>query len=289
VKTDGLFDYRVVKAPFKKYGQQISLYCISDVHRNSPACAADRWHQFLEGAKEDRNDKYFLFLGDMVDALSTSERKTYVTGGFHDSTMLRWEQEYEADIKLLAHELSFCKGRTLACFGGNHYFKFQNGETSDMRLASELGCTYVGCSGYIILILEEKNGHAHVVKIFAHHGRSGGRTAGGSMNPLEQAAAKFRADIILMGHDHQRGARQCPVLDCETGKGGRWRIKEKNVLVARTGSFLKSYEPGKASYSVDALMNPASIGALKVILRPMRRSTEKPVNDERWVDIEAVI
>ena len=117
------------------------------------------------------------------------------------------------------------------------------------------------------------------------------------MNPLEQAAAKFRADIVLMGHDHQRGVRMCPVLDCEKGPGDHWKIKERNVVIARTGSFLKSYEPGKASYSVDALMNPASIGALKIILRPMRKiwgshppSKKNDVNaEDRWLDIEAVI
>lgn len=295
MKTDGIFDFRVVYAPFKRYGQQISLYCISDVHRNSPACASDKWHQFLETAREDRNDKYFLFLGDMVDALSTSERKQYVAGGFHESTTLRWEQEYEADIKLLASELKFCRGRTLAVFGGNHFFTFKNGETSDQRLASELDAPYIGCSGYVIWILKSQSANSHTIKIFAHHGRGGGRTAGGSMNPLEQAAARFRADIVLMGHDHQRGARQFPVLDCDSGSG-KWKIKEKTILVARTGSFLKSYEPGMSSYSVDALMNPASIGALKIIIIPMRKEfgskyKGRRVNskEERWVDIEAVI
>lgn len=285
----------MVYAPFKKYGQPISLYAIGDVHRNSPACASDKWHTFLDAAKADRNDKYFIFLGDMVDALSTSERKQYVAGGFHESTTLKWEQEYEADIKLLSSELSFCRGRTLAVFGGNHFFVFKNGETSDQRLAWELDAPYIGCSGYVILILK-LNTISHVVKIFAHHGRGGGRTAGGSMNPLEQAAARFKADILLMGHDHQRAAKTFPILDCESGQGDRWKIKEKSVLVARTGSFLKSYEPGRSSYAVDALMNPASIGALKIILTPMRKEfgakyKGRRVNcsEDRWVDIEAVI
>jgi len=287
MKTDGLFDFRVVRVPFSKYGEQISLYCISDVHRNSPACAVDRWHSFLDTAKADRNQKMFLFLGDMVDALSTSERKQFCLGGFHESTTVRWEQEYAADIKLLAHELAFCKGKTLAVFGGNHFFKFSDGTTSDQALAAELNAPYVGCSGFVILSLVYCDKHTHVIKIFCHHGRGGGRTAGGSMNPLELAAAKFRADIVLMGHDHQRGVRMCPVLECERGPGDHWRIKERNVVVARTGSFLKSYEPGKPSYSVDALMNPSSIGSLKLLLRPMRRRQTR--DDTRWVDIEAVI
>ena len=57
MKTDGIFDYKVVDVPFESYNKPISLYCISDVHRNSPACAVDRWISFLEQAKADKNQK----------------------------------------------------------------------------------------------------------------------------------------------------------------------------------------------------------------------------------------
>lgn len=294
MKTKGDFDYRVVEIP-AKYDQPINVFFHGDDHYNSPGFARAKWESDNEDMRAacKRGPTYFVKDGDTFEALSTSERYIFGNAGFHESNKERWEKEYAREIKQYVKEADFMVGRTLAVFGGNHYFQFWDGTTSDMALASALKAPYIGCSGYIILSLNIDGHHKHIVKIFVHHGLSSGRTAGSAFGALEKAAAYFHdADIIVMGHDHKAGAMQLPALACEMGKGGHWRIKECQRIIGRSGSYLKAYEPGRSSYAVDAMMRPSTLGCLQVILTPRRKCTRtkgRTTNDERWVQLKAVV
>lgn len=295
MKTDGLFDYKVVEIP-AKYNQPINLFFVGDEHFNSPCFARTKWEADMAEMREAcrKGNTYFIKTGDVFEALSTSERHIFSNSGFHESNRTRWEAEYAKEIKDYVKQASFQIGRTLAVFGGNHYFQFYDGTTSDMALASALKAPYIGCSGYIILSLNIDDHHKHVVKVFVHHGLSSGRTAGSTFGSLERAASYFHdADIIVMGHDHKAGAMQLPAISCEMGRGGHWRIKECQRIIGRAGSYLKAYEPGQSSYAVDSLYRPSTLGCLQVILTPRRISKRmkkgSSANDERWVQLKAVV
>lgn len=294
MKTDGIFDYKVVEIP-AKYGKPINLFFQGDEHFNSPCFARDKWELDMEGMQEcaKREDTYYIKTGDVFEALSTTERHIFSSSGFHESNKSRWESAYAKEIKDYVKQASFQVGRTLAVFGGNHYFQFYDGTTSDMALASALKAPYIGCSGYIILVLRMDKNHTHVVKIFVHHGLSSGRMAGSGFNAPEKAASYFHdADIIIMGHDHKAGAMQLPAISCDMGKGGHWRIKECQRIIGRAGSYLKAYEPGRSSYAVDAMMRPSTLGCLQVVLTPRRKYRTKKgsaINDARWVQMKAII
>lgn len=293
MKTDGLFSFRVVHIP-AKYNQTIRIIPIGDVHYNNPAFARDTWDEDrAKWASYCRQPgTYFLTTGDIFEAMSTTERHHYIQPGLHDSNKTRWEQEYAKEIGALAKEVPFMVGRTIACFGGNHFFQFYDGTTSDMALASMLKAPYVGSCGYVILVLHTDKHHQHVVKIFVHHGRSSGRRAGSSFNSLEDAASYFSdADIVLCGHDHKAGAMTLPALKCDMGKGGHWKIKAFDRIIGRTGSYLKSYETEMKSYAHDAMYRPSTLGGLEILLTPTRSSpgSGKRQQDNRSVKIKAVI
>ena len=288
MKTDGLFDFRVVEVPFQRYGEEISLYPISDIHFGSPNFAAERWGKFLDEVKKDKRPKLFIFLGDIFDALSTSERRFVLAGGMHDTTILRWEKDYAKDVKdFLKQVAPIAANRTLAVFGGNHYYSFHDGTTSDMAVAAGLNAPYIGTAGYVVLILKDKNNHGHEVKIFCHHGTSDSR--------MKQARANFRCDLLLMGHNHQTYNIPQAEIDCISGQGGKYRIVEHVTRLVRCGSFLKSYEAGLKSYPVDSLMSPSMLGCPRVSIIPMRKQINKGKNcpdkyvDDRWVEIKATI
>jgi UDP-2,3-diacylglucosamine pyrophosphatase LpxH len=293
MKTDGLFDYRICDVSFSKYNQPISLYCISDVHWNSPACAREAWCSFLKLAKDDRNQKIFLFLGDLFDSLSSSERQSMKVGCYHESTISRWEKDWAKDITDFCKDVDIAKDKTIAVFGGNHFYQFNDGTTSDMCVASMLNAPYIGSVGYIVIRLRYRGTpYTHTIKIFAHHGKGGGNTAGASFNPMEKVAADFGCDILLMGHNHRKGAVVRPRIDISESHGN-WKIKAKDTIIARTGSFLKSYEAGTKSYAHDSLFSPSTIGALKILITPMRKNNgnnrKKGCTEDRWERLEAVI
>jgi len=301
MRTDGLFSLRSVTIP-AKYNKPIRIIPIGDVHYNNPAFAREKWdadrNQWAEYCRQ--GNTYFLTTGDIFEALSTTERSHFsFENGLHDSNKSRWEKEYAREVKQFAKEVEFMRGRTLAVFGGNHFFQFYDGTTSDMALASELNAPYVGSCGYLIVTLKIDNHHSSVIKIFVHHGKSSGKRAGSSMNSLEDAASYFSdADIILAGHDHKAGAMTLPALKCSMGQGGHYKIKAFDRIIGRTGSYLKSYEAGTKSYAHDALYRPSTLGGLELILTPIRdnygsnnnkRKEDNHKTEDRYVQIKAVI
>lgn len=284
MKTDGLFDLRVCEIP-AKYGEDINLIFLGDEHFNSPCFARKEWEKDCDRIRRIRN-KYFIKTGDVFEALSTSERHAFNTAGLHDSNRTRWEREYAKEIDDYVKQADFQVGKTLAVFGGNHYFQFYDGTTSDMALASKLKAPYIGCSGYLVLLLKTISS-THVVKIFVHHGKSSGRRAGSAFNALEDASSYFAdADIIVMGHDHKAGAMKISSLNCDRGNGA-WKVKSKDRIIGRAGSYLKAYEPGVKSYSVDAMYRPSSLGFLQIVLTPIRRQGDNI--DDKWVELNAII
>ena len=291
MKTDGLFDYRVIEIP-AKYGKPINLIFQGDVHFNSHNFARKRWDFDREEIKQlkKQSPTYIISTGDIFESMSTSERHAFNVSGFHDSNKNRWEKEYAAEIDSYIKQADHLKGSLMAVFGGNHFFKFYDGTTSDMVLAQKLGATYIGCSGYIILCLRVDPHHSHVVKIFVHHGKGSGKKGGSGFTALEDAASYFNdADILVMGHDHKAGAMQLPSLECRQGKGDHWKIVSKERIIARAGSYLASYEPTIPSYAVDAMMRPSTLGYLHVILTPRRQQSDGKKVDDRWVQMKAVV
>lgn len=293
MKTDGLFDYRVVEIP-GQYDKPINLIFRGDEHWNSPQFARETWEEDNEIIRRECSNMptYFIKTGDVFEALSTSERHTFVAGNLHDSNRTRWEKEYAREIDEYVKQSSFQIGKTLAVFGGNHYFQFYDGTTSDMALASKLNAPYIGVCGYIIVSIKIDEHHSHALKIFVHHGRSSGRKAGSAFNALEDAASYFAdADIIVMGHDHKAGAMKISSLEINKGRGDCWKVRSKDKVIGRAGSYLKSYEPGARSYSVDAMYRPSSLGFLQIIVTPYKKQygTRQNRTEERGFKLRAVI
>lgn len=289
MKTDGMFGIHVAKI-CAKYHQPFNLFCIGDVHRNAPNHAYDKWREDLDKMRSvsKKEPTFFIFTGDLQEYLSSSERRYYVGGGFHESTTSRFEENCKQDVEIFCKETEFMRGKVVAIYGGNHFFRFPDGTTSDMAIAANLKAPYIGCSGYTVLSIDTDNHHSHVVRIFAHHGTGGGKRVGSSFNSLEDASGYFcDADIVLMGHNHQLGVAPISSLRCDRGQGDCYRIKSVDRWLGRTGSYLKSYDIGKSSYAIDNMMRPSRIGCLQFIITPRRN--KKGGMDDRWVDIKAVV
>jgi len=280
-----LFDFRVIRIPFKKYGKPISIYPLFDIHYNAENFSRDKWERFLEGVRNNKNDKYFLFGGDILDTFSTTERKVLSVGTaderLHLSSVLKWDRDIARDIEIFSDEVGkLMKDKTLGVFCGNHYHTFNDGTTSDMAVAAKLNATYIGGVGWVVLSLTDGI-HSHTVHNFVHHGTSDAR--------MKQSAIVFKCDFFLMGHNHQQALMPTPViLECVMGQGDHDRVTEHTTRAVRCGSFLKSYEAGTHSYPVKTLMPPAVLGCPELIITPMR--TDRTVNgkrmESRWVDKE---
>jgi len=247
-------------------------------------CAEEKWLEFCE-YESKKADTYFLGMGDYDDLASTSERSILESPILHDSTAKTLEKAYLTHTMRFAKEISFMKGKLIGMLEGNHYAMFANGITTTQKLCELMDCKYLGVNSFIELAFEDGNRHStRAVKIFAHHGRGGGRTAGASMNPLEKMCEMAEADIYLMGDNHAKAIMNKERLTLRSG-GGKLRLSRRKLLLARTGCFLKGYEPGEASYIADANYCPTDLGVVKIELIPKRYREDG--NERMEIDIHA--
>lgn len=276
MKTTGLFTTHRVEIECD-YNKPFKLIPFGDVHRDSDMFADNHWKEFLSYAKAQKN-ALFLGMGDYTDGVSTSERIVLNDQGLHDTTKTSLENVYKGVAKTLVNELSFMRGKMVGMLGGNHYFQFHNGDTTDHILAAALGTKYLGVCSFIRLSMRFKGSNTtrHSLDIFAHHGKGGGSLAGSTFNTIEKMTSTAVADFYLMGHDHKRGCvALTPRLQLNsTGNTGELNVKERQPWVGRTGSFLKAYENGRVSYNVDACRPPASLGWIEFEITPYRDRNE---------------
>lgn len=280
--TSGLFTIHevIVEA---KVGDTFKLIPFGDVHRDAPSFAHEEWKEFLAYAKKQPK-ALFLGMGDYQDCASTSERTVIRDERLHESTKEILDNHAKGVVKTLANELGFMRGRLIGLIGGNHYFHYQNGDTSDHALCAALGTKFLGVCSLIRLTFRSRNKSVSF-DIMAHHGRGGGNLAGSTFNTVEKMQNVMEADAYFMGHDHSKGCVPArPRLRLTQGNGVL-SVKERTPVLGRTGSFLKSYEPGTVNYNVDHARSLCSLGWIELDLQIQR--DRKQDNDEMVIRVRS--
>ncbi len=271
MKTSGIFSTHRVEVE-ATIGKPIKLIPFGDVHRDSDLHCSHYWKEFLDYAKKQKN-ALFLGIGDYTDGCSTSERIVLNNAGLHESTTSTMRKTYRGVADTLAKELSFMKGRCIGLLGGNHFFDFGDGDTTDHVLAAQLEAKFLGVCSFIRLSFDFGNRKKkQSLDIFAHHGKGGGTLAGSTFNTVEKMQNIADADIYLMGHDHKKGCiPAAPKLKLTSGSNGKeLTVRHREPWLGRTGSFLKAYEDGEVSYNVDAGRSACALGWIEFEITPIR-------------------
>ena len=270
MKTSGVFTSHCIKVE-AEFDKPITLIPFGDIHRDSDMFSNTKWEQFLAYAEAKRKEGNVLFLGmgDYTDGISTSERITLSDGHLHDTTKKTIADVYKGVTRTLVNELGFMRGRVIGLLGGNHYYDFGDGSTTDHVLANALGARWLGVSSLIRLSFSFKGKDTGAsLDIFGHHGKGSGATVGGQFNSIEKMAKTAEADIYLMGHTHGKGCLPDSPRLRLVRAGNKVVVRERTPWLGRTGSFLKAYEDGKASYNVDAGRSPCALGWIEFEITP---------------------
>ena len=275
MRTTGLFTTAVKQVALKSNSQPISIIPFGDVHWGAPGFSKSHWRDFIKEAKANKN-AYFLGMGDYCDFASSSERAALRAINLHDASRELLETVAAKQITDFRREIAWMGDRLLGVIGGNHTFEFADGKTADERLANLLDVPFLGVCAVIRLQVNYQ-GKCLSIDIFAHHGTGGGGTTeGNSINQVAKLRQWIEADIYIEGHDHDRWCkpgkpRLIPTLN---GKTGSLEVKERPTMLARSGSFLKAYEPGASSYIADAAKGPCQLGAVEIQVRLRRPSQD---------------
>jgi hypothetical protein len=276
--SDSIFTIHKFEIPITEINKPIYLIPFGDIHRFAPLCDIPKWLDFLVWAKSKKN-AYFLGMGDYDDLASFSERKALNHADLHESTQATLDDIYRERVRKLVEEIKFMKDRIVGMIEGNHYGQLLSGMTTTQMMCDKLKCKYLGVSSFIRL--QFPFGHKNAsIDIWAHHGRGASRLAGGSINAVEQMATIAEAHIYLMGHDHRKSIAMKSRLYLSHN-----RLRQKKVLLGRTGSFLLGYVDGQASYVARGAMCPTDLGVIKIELTPRRNN--KNNEDDYYIDIHS--
>jgi len=89
---------------------------------------------------------------------------------------------------------------------------------------------------------------------------------GSKINRAMEIARDFDADIYLVGHTHELlGFRKIKLVNDGD------RMKEKKVIFALTGSFLKTYSLNSHSYGEASLYPPPKTGIVSILIDAERK------------------
>lgn len=274
--SDSLFTTHKYEIVLDKFGEDFFIPVFSDIHRYAYNCDVSGWLEFLDYCKalqKKTKNVYYLGLGDYDDLGSASERMKMAHSDLHDTTYESLDDYMNDRTQKFCKELDFMKGRTIGLIEGNHHYKFTAGDTSTMRMCSYLKTKYLGGISIIRLVFKYKGediGKRCSVDIYAHHTAGakggGGRKAGSSLNKLEDMADVWDVDICLAGHDHKMNSG----FPIRMFLDRQMNVKQRDILLVRTGSFQKGWVPGKSGYVPTFNGKPNFLGCPIIKLTPTR-------------------
>jgi hypothetical protein len=227
------------------------------------------------------HDAFYVGMGDFIDMESPSNRAFLRGATLYDSAVDALDASAEELEDELKEVFKPTIGRWLGLLEGHHFHHHQDGTTTDVRFAQYLKAPFLGTCGYIGLTFKSPGKHVNnQISIWAHHGRGGGKLMSSSLNQLESAVRGFDADIYLIGHHHKSNAAK-PARIYPSFGTKHSTLRQRELILATTGSFLKGYlegsqQGGRAGglYPERGMMNPLALGSVKIWLRPRFRSNK---------------
>lgn len=291
---EAFYTNKTRKIVLNSIADKIKLWCFGDIHRFTRSCDEDRWKWFLKKAKDQHdNNTFYLGMGDYQDFASAKEQKILKSAGLHAGTIEDFDDLVKKRNRALCSEMAFMKPNVLGLLDGNHNWVFKDGRTATEDMADRLMTEYLGWLCHFTLHVEFHYNGSRVksinIYIVACHGKAGGKTAGASVNQLDDASRIFPlSDLIVFGHDHNRLARPVDILIPVTcTHTGEVEIKQKRQFLCRSGSFKKGYTPDTSGYEIGRLLRPADLGALFLEIGFHRN--KKDGKDSLITDIIAIV
>lgn len=213
----------------------------------------------------------FIGLGDWNEFAAWGDRRKIRNASLHESTIMELDHSALRHCRDMTDELAFTKGKWAGLVQGNHRWDFSlqpgmEGMSSDDYYAEQLGTRNLGDVAYIRISVSFGNTNKRKqIDVAIFHGKAGGKLAGTTINQVDDLRRVFPgADVYIMGHDHRKVAVPMTTLWAERQVRGKMKLKQKRQWLMRSGSFLRGYIDGEASYIVGKILAPTDLGIVKI-------------------------
>ncbi len=235
---------------------------------------------------------WFLGMGDYIDMASPTGRQKIAGSGVYENLMRSIDDQALELTHQIGDILKPTRGRWLGMLTGHHYWKDQNGVTSDQRLCEILAAPYLGddigeMGGAAIQIPVPTPQDNRAIKLWAHHGFGTGEESAMLLKLKRIAADWEQVDCFFMGHMTKMVSTIIPKLHFTLHKRGdaiSFKILERRVGLVGTGGWSKAYIPGRTTYVERKGMRPVALGAPIVKITPQfSRTHTKDDTARRWL------
>lgn len=233
----------------------------SDWHLDNPHCDQKRLFADLEKAKA-RNAGIFCF-GDLFCAMQgVKDRRG-------NKSSIRPEHlgidYFDRLVNDAVEKLSPYSENIVVISNGNHETAILRHNETDLlaRLAYRLNAEnqasviHGGYGGYIQFLFQINGTRRQSVRMKFFHGSGGSSPVTGGAIDQQRAAARYpTADMVYMGHIHQRSAREIP-QEALTNSG---KVVVRNQLHLRGSTYKDEYGDGTVGWAIEKGMSPSPIG-----------------------------
>lgn len=218
-------------------------------------------------------------MGDYGDFITKADTKRFMGSAIKKEDRESIDEIIDIQVQRIVDKFMPIKHKILGLCEGNHEWEMRHRHSTNIvkRVCKELGVPFLGYSFFYRMVLKNTVGHTRNVIVYGHHGFGGGRTKGGTVNNIENLIKSYDADIYLMGHVHKKfGTRSIRLGMSERGKD---KLHHKPMVVAATGTFMKTSVPGDLTYSEKFGYPPTDLGVVKIDITMKRDGEQRRVVD----------
>ena len=272
---------RVIRREFYNVSRS-DIYHITplgDVHLGSVACDEALLQATVDRIASDPMG-YWIGMGDMAEFINVSDKR------MDFGVLASWIDVADlVDIAAAQEQrfLSFVRpiaGKCLAFLEGNHCQQIKRRYERDvysemvttlkawggMEADATLG---LGIYGWLILPFyfgDVRREGVRTVTLNLHHGWAASRAAGGKALNMERWLWTHDADLVLMGHSHNRDIVTAQVESVDRGGHVHHDLRRG----AYTGTFLRTVnDGGPSTYSEAKGYIPQGTGTIEITLHPL--------------------
>ena len=219
-------------------------------------------------------------MGDYIDLATPSNRSFIRSANLYDVAREAFTEKAEKLIEQFLMLVKGTEGKWVGLLHGHHYFEFEDGTTSDTRIAQALKAPYLGTCAMLNFSFRRTVGSSISYKIFCHHGNGNGIMPYSPLNKLYHVMHSWEADCYLIGHQHKTPIIKAPRIYMNDMPP--YKLISKKRILAGTGGFFEGYHVGskavgtnrpEGSYVEKALMSPVSIGGINIKITPIHTET----------------
>lgn len=260
------------KIPYQSRSEKFKIIPIGDIHRGNVGCDEAKLRKTLQYIQDTPN-AYWIGMGDYAECIQVDDKRFDEKSIDPNYRIAGISNLITTQMHDVVSDFMPIKDKCLGLLSGNHEetmrLRYKRDIMYEIGERLDMFDKLMGYSGFIRLRFERQAGTVTTFTIFACHGFGAARKSGAKVNRLEDVAHAFNADIILVGHEHEKIVAP-PVLRLGLTQEGKLIEEEQYAIM--TGSFLKGYVEKATTYIEKKMYPPTDLGIVEITVVPDDKS-----------------